>query len=357
MGFLDPALMGTNVATATGQTDASISRLIRGQTGETMAYDARLAQGEIGILAPKGASLRGLDYATASQLPNGDYQINVGDTASRFTQNPFKTSPGTAQPAWLQTIADTFGPNGGFSLPDHPAVEQGVRDAFTAGRISPVQIDTVDFSPQGQGAMTSNGSPVAYSEPASPGGVASSGGLGRAALGGAGVGAGVSTLINAGQILMNPDAHPDAARELSTTAFLGGTSGALGASIESVAAPTVGRTLGGGLGGGPAAAVFTLGQMALSDQQYDAIDYEAKGTRALVSGTLGGALSAGVVGAIWGSEVPLLGNAVGFVVGFGGYMLADWLFGDAVEDAVRGESHELGDFEPAQPDPSGFIST
>jgi hypothetical protein len=199
--------------------------------------------------------------------------------------------------------------------------------------------------------------------------------LGGSALRGGGVGAGVATGIDAIQILVNPDAHPDAARELATTAGLGFVSGGTGAALETTvnaqisrsllsaaasgsevgaATPLLGRTLGGGVGGGPAAAAFTLGQMALSDQQYTTEDYEAKGTRAFVSGALSGALSAGVVGAIWGSEVPILGNIVGFAVGFGGSLLFDWAFGDAVEGAVRGESQQIGDFP--EPDPGGFFT-
>jgi len=98
-----------------------------------------------------------------------------------------------------------------------------------------------------------------------------------------------------------------------------------------------GRGLGGGLGGGVAAPVFELGSMALDDQVHTREDYVARGTRAFVSGSLSSAVTAGVVGAIWGSEVPILGNAVGFIVGFAGYLLVDALVGDDVEDAVRDE--------------------
>jgi hypothetical protein len=378
-GFLDPSYgrPGANISSATASTEGSINRLIRGQTAEVSAYQARRAQGEIGILAPKGASVRGLDYATASRLPSGEYQINVADTASRYTTNPFKTSPGTAKPTWLGELANTFGPNGNFRLSD-PAAEQGIRDAHAAGRISPVQIDTVDFSPQGQGRMTVNGVEVPIDSATTPtrGGGAGpgGGGTGNAAATGAALGGGIATLINAIQILWNPDAHPEAVRELVTTAFLGTASGATGATIESTFARSfasatggaeassiesaAGRSLGGAFAGGPAAAIFTLGQMALSDKEYTTVDYEAKGTRSFVSGTAGGlsgALAAGAVGAIGLSEVPLLGTAVGFVGGFLGYLAFDALFGDDVEDAVRGQPAQMGDFEVVQ-DPSGFLT-
>ena len=354
MGFLRPDLLDSNVATATASTEGSINRLILGQTGENTAYDARLAQGEIGILAPKGVSLRGLDYLTASQLPNGDYNINVGDTASRYTDNPFKVSPGAARPDWQQTINEVFGPPipdrpwaGSFSL-DDPIAEQGVRDAFAAGRISNVQIDTVDFSPNGQGALTVNGTSISRGDPTpslntssldtpaldTP--VEGGGGFGTSAAGGAGLGAGVSTLINAGQILLDPDAHPDAARELTTTAFLGGAGGATGAAINSAVAPELGATVGGGVAGGPAAALVTLGSMALDDNDYTAEDYEAKGLRSAAAGTFSGALAAGGVAALGLSEIPIAGTAAGFVIGFVGYYVFDSLFGDDIEGAVRG---------------------
>jgi hypothetical protein len=383
MGFLDPALtrggMSTGTATDLGNIsrrtglptiEGTVNRIIRGQTAEISAYDARVAGGEVGLLAPSGATINGLDYATASRLPNGDWQINIGDTASRFTTNPFKTSPGAAPATWQAELARTFGANGNLSLPD-PVMEQGIRDAHAAGRVNPVQIDTVDFSAQGQGRMTVNGTPVPVdsASPTSRGGGGGGGkpGLGDAAAGGAVVGGVVSTLVNAAQILWNPDAHPDAVRELSTTALLGTASGATGATIESAfvrsmvseGAPalesTLGRSAGGGLGGGPAAAFFTLGQMALSDKDYTAEDYEAKGTRAFVAGSVGGALSAGFVGAVWGSEVPILGNIAGFAVGFIGYTVFDAFFGDDIEDSVRTPASPIGDFEMVQ-DPSGFAT-
>jgi hypothetical protein len=43
-----------------------------------------------------------------------------------------------------------------------------------------------------------------------------------------------------------------------------------------------------------------------------------------------------------GSEVPILGNIVGFVVGVGGYYLTDWLVGESVETGIRGAFGEYG---------------
>jgi hypothetical protein len=57
---------------------------------------------------------------------------------------------------------------------------------------------------------------------------------------------------------------------------------------------------------------------------------------AATSGAISGAVSAGIVGAMWGSEVPISGNIVGFGIGVGVYMLSDYLIGDSVEQSVMG---------------------
>ncbi len=69
------------------------------------------------------------------------------------------------------------------------------------------------------------------------------GALRTSAFGGAGAGAGLSTVFDAFQIIANPDAHPDAARELTTTAVLGGASGTTGAVIETTLNAQISRSL------------------------------------------------------------------------------------------------------------------
>lgn len=101
------------------------------------------------------------------------------------------------------------------------------------------------------------------------------------------------------------------------------------------AATGTGRAVGGFAGGALAAPVFTMTSLALDDEEHSGTDYVATGTRAFVSGSLSSAIAAGVVGAIWGTEVPLLGNAVGFIIGFGGYYLVDALTGEQVEQGIR----------------------
>ncbi|REG26107.1 hypothetical protein ATI61_112202 [Archangium gephyra] len=109
----------------------------------------------------------------------------------------------------------------------------------------------------------------------------------------------------------------------------------LGQGSSARLAAGTGRAVGGFAGGALAAPVFTMASLALDGQEHSRTDYVATGTRAFVSGGLGSALAAGVVGAIWGSEVPVLGNAVGFIIGFAGYYVVDALTGEQVEQGVR----------------------
>lgn len=173
---------------------------------------------------------------------------------------------------------------------------------------------------------------------------------GRGAVGGA-----VVSLICEG-VHLHYEPQPDKEQRYYRAAVAGGTSGLTGGATQNlvtanagsamsrnliarganvrVAAGT-GRAMGGFAGGALAAPIFTMTSLALDDEEHSGTDYVATGTRAFVAGGLSSAIAAGVVGALWGSEVPLLGNAVGFIIGFGGYYLVDALTGEQVEQGVR----------------------
>jgi hypothetical protein len=85
----------------------------------------------------------------------------------------------------------------------------------------------------------------------------------------------------------------------------------------------------------PIVTVSALSGFINSDVLPPTFDRHVLSQFSLTPGTLSGALAAGVVGAIWGTEVPLLGNIVGFVIGFAGYYAVDALMGDEVEQGVR----------------------
>ncbi|HEX5745210.1 MAG TPA: hypothetical protein VFZ09_03140 [Archangium sp.] len=171
---------------------------------------------------------------------------------------------------------------------------------------------------------------------------------------GAAGGAVVSVLFEFGHIVY--EKRPDFIVPVLKAGATGGTSGLVGGATQNLVtskagselsrklmgqgmntrwATGAGRAMGGFAGGAVAASVFTLASLALDDEEHSRTDYVATGTRAFISGSLSSAVAAGLVGALWGSEVPLLGNAVGFIVGFAGYYVVDALTGEQVEQGVR----------------------
>jgi len=103
-----------------------------------------------------------------------------------------------------------------------------------------------------------------------------------------------------------------------------------------------------GAGGVIAPAVTWLGMGAdelFFDADYYWGDYAAKGGRSSVAGAVaggGGALAAGITGAIAGSEVPILGNIVGFGAGILIYWIVDSAVGEDIEQSIRDSAGEQG---------------
>ena len=186
----------------------------------------------------------------------------------------------------------------------------------------------------------------------------------RAGLQGAAVQGVIGTGTDVWRMATDPYAHPYWAPEIVARGGLQAAGGFASQAAETaIIAPTAEALLGQTgaaaslLRGGSRLAVAPdplsssrprsrSGSMALdelfTDAYYTRIDYAAAGTRSAFAGaggraigTAGGALAAGGAGALMGSEVPLLGTAVGFVVGFGGYKLVDWWIGDDIEHGVR----------------------
>ncbi len=151
---------------------------------------------------------------------------------------------------------------------------------------------------------------------------------------------------------------PHYARDMT----LGAAGGTGGAALESFLAPratellisrgasasTAGFSgrLAGGVGSAAIAAPLVEGAtMLFDDNEYTGIDYAARMTRSGVSGAVGaggGMLATAGAGALLGSEVPIVGNAVGFVVGAGVYLFTDWLVGEDIEEGVRDALGENG---------------
>jgi hypothetical protein len=170
--------------------------------------------------------------------------------------------------------------------------------------------------------------------------------------------------IDVGRMIWNRDVSPQALTHLGIDVTTGYGGGFVGSTIESSvnigtaemfsqstgalasAGRLGGRVFGGGLGGGVAAPLITMAAMGLDPyHKYTGIDYAAKGGRALVSGTAagaGGALASAGVGALAGSEVPVLGTALGFLVGLLVYEITDDAIGDDVERQIRLDLGEGG---------------
>jgi hypothetical protein len=195
------------------------------------------------------------------------------------------------------------------------------------------------------GTELANPNPLAAPEVSFGSRLASSGAYG------AGVGAGVSAFFQIGEMAISEVISDqqysagDYASAACRAATAGGVSGAAGTALETAFAQQVseqfaqsilGGAARGAFGAGPAAALFQVTQMALSDQRYSAEDYIAKGGTAAIEGALSGALSASLVTAAWGSVVPGIGTGVGLLVGFVAYSLINYDFGDDIERGLRG---------------------
>jgi hypothetical protein len=98
----------------------------------------------------------------------------------------------------------------------------------------------------------------------------------------------------------------------------------------------VGRGLGSGAAAGVVAPLIEAASMMLDDRDDSGEDYTGRMGSAAVGGALSAMLAAGAVGAIFGSEVPVLGNILGFLIGAGGYALWELTgLGDWTEEQFR----------------------
>jgi hypothetical protein len=89
-------------------------------------------------------------------------------------------------------------------------------------------------------------------------------------------------------------------------------------------------------------------QESFGDADFTGIDYAAIGERTFVAGGIAGMVGeAGALGtaaafSAAGSEVPLAGNAAGFILGLGTYFIVDAFWGDDIEHSAREALGENG---------------
>ena len=197
---------------------------------------------------------------------------------------------------------------------------------------------------------------------------------GQSGLRGAGMGTGISLAAGAYHILTSDNSDPYLWQRTGLSVPIGAAGGYGQAYLEaqitsrlmspilteatsglaaSTSALTTTGLLSRGAGGFGAGAVIApavtwlsmAGDEAFFGAYYTRIDYAAKGARSAVAGGLaagGGALAAGGAGALAGTEVPILGNIIGFCVGIGIYYLVDSTVGDDIENDVRESMGEKG---------------
>lgn len=178
------------------------------------------------------------------------------------------------------------------------------------------------------------------------------GAMGRSGARSGAMGAGAGVLFQAGASLADGQGLPSGA-DLGTTAASTGFGAGVGGAVETRVGAAVGNALmtgGAGrvyvvlgragtsaAGAMVAAPLIEVGHMAIEEMRgtadYHGVDYAARGGRAAVSGVL----AAGITGAIVGAPATPLGAAVGFLVGVAAYMVTDYLVGDTVESAIRGQ--------------------
>jgi hypothetical protein len=175
------------------------------------------------------------------------------------------------------------------------------------------------------------------------------GAAGGAGLKGGGAGGVIAVITTAGVMFFDEPDHPDWERELGTAGALGTFGGFVGSGTEqllisggtrimlnsaaegvpSMLTPRL-TTLGGRFGGGGAAAgaLEMVSMGFLEDRKHSDLEWTERTTRAFVIGggsavigaevgTSAGVFTTALIGAAAGSEVPIVGNIVGFIVGLG----------------------------------------
>jgi hypothetical protein len=334
MGFLDPSLgaEGANISTATAQTNRSITTSIRAQTAEIAGYDARLWSGEIGIIAPSGSNVPGLDYFTVTPLPEGGYAFHVVDMKSRVSQNAFGQVSPSMRDSWLKAADRAIEQ---LDL-GNPQLEQEIRDAWEASRATATPVrDTMDFGPQAgrvtalageghAGGLTVGGTPVALDQP--PAGLAPTMPLGGRLVGG---GLGLAGAGLSGFALGNDIANGQwLAAGADTTSFVSSSLIFGGAAAGSSALLQAGQTF--GVVTAPVTAVYsgyTFGNDVANGQWLAATADASSLTSSLLlfGGWLAGSAALGSAGMVVGA----------FGAGLGiGTLINNYLLSENTQDAI-----------------------
>jgi hypothetical protein len=135
---------------ASAQTERSLITGIRADEGEAAAWRGALSRGEIGLQGPTGSNVPGGDFYTAQIDASGQVTLIANDV-KLSTIGKFPTPATTVKPTWQAELQAAIAP-GRLNLGD-PALENAIRAAFAAGRVSIRQLNA-DYSPTGGGTIT-----------------------------------------------------------------------------------------------------------------------------------------------------------------------------------------------------------
>jgi hypothetical protein len=196
---------------------------------------------------------------------------------------------------------------------------------------------------------------------------------GEAGLWGGGFGGLLGGGIAGVQVLMNPEEHPQAGRDIAMAGGLGAVGGATGGAAEQLSASLLmryfagsagGETIGagtavfgvrggaGGAGGGVAGFTIEMLRIIAEERRHSGSEVAKRGGRAAFIGgasgyaaaattavvtplaTAGAAWAFAAAGAAGGSIVPGLGTAIGFVVGMGVGLAVGYLLDKALPEVA-----------------------
>jgi hypothetical protein len=139
---------GESFVSATASTSRALRTSIMADSGEVAAYKEALLAGEVGLQAPLGANVPGLDFLTAVRQPRGGYEIVFTDAKSS-ARGVFPSPKGGLPQAWINEANQAIGR---LSL-DNPRVEAQIRAAFQSRRFRVRQLN-VDYSATGQARVS-----------------------------------------------------------------------------------------------------------------------------------------------------------------------------------------------------------
>jgi filamentous hemagglutinin len=138
---------------ATARDPRAFGTSIYPSIGEQQAYLASLEKGEVGLQGPGSVNATGNDFVTARiNQSTGHWEIWITDVETSQGGSFSKAAPPAIKQPWVDEALDATAA-GRLSIPGRPDLDVAIRDAALNGRIR-LRFAFVDYSPEGQGAIT-----------------------------------------------------------------------------------------------------------------------------------------------------------------------------------------------------------